>query len=215
MSILGFRVLRSLNCEINPTYMSIYQLKIKLKGTKKPPVWRQVQVPSDITFWELHMIIQGAMGWYNAHLHQFYLTNPNDAIGIPSDFDDMLDGSKIKITRWLKAEKDKVNYEYDFGDGWEHEVVLEKVLAPEPKTTYPRLVAGKGACPPEDCGGIWGYYAMVEALNDPNHPEHDDMVEWTGEDVWDPEDFDLEEHQKDMAAQYKIAKKHKPDELFM
>ena len=95
------------------------------------------------------------------------------------------------INKFFNAEKDKLTYEYDFGDGWEHDIVLEKILQAQPDLAYPRLTAGKCACPPEDCGGIGGYYEMAEAINNPNHPNHNNMVEWIGENEWDVKEFDL------------------------
>ncbi len=97
----------------------------------------------------------------------------------------------VPLSCVLQEPKDKIIYEYDFGDSWEHELLLEKVLAPDPAIRYPICVTGKRACPPEDCGGIWGYAELLEALASPNHPEHASMLEWAGDD-FDPEAFDLE-----------------------
>lgn len=159
----------------------IFQLKIKLRGSQKPPIWRQVQVPADINFQQLHAIIQGAMGWTNSHLHAFTDRRRNFSIGMPNDFgmDDMQDGRRLKVRKFFEAKGDALIYEYDFGDSWEHTVEVQKVLEAEPGETYPKLLKGKGACPPEDCGGIGGYYHLVEAINDPKHPDHEDMKEWT------------------------------------
>lgn len=177
---------------------SIYQLKIKLEGSQKPPIWRQVLVDPSINFQQLHAIIQGAMGWTNSHLHHFFDKRNNFFIGIPSEdgWGDTFDGRKKKIASYLKKEKDSLFYEYDFGDGWEHKVELQKILPLDTKLNYPCLLKGKGACPPEDCGGIWGYYDMVAALNNPKHPSHKDMREWIGLDQWDINEFDLELHRE-------------------
>jgi hypothetical protein len=186
----------------------IYQLKITLQGSSKPPIWRQVLVGSEINFQELHAIIQGAMGWTNSHLHAFTDSRRNFSIGIPdnSGMMDVTDGRKKKIITLLKKEKDQVLYEYDFGDGWIHTIELQKILSADDKLSYPYLLSGKGCCPPEDCGGIWGYYNMVEAINDPKHPEHDDLQEWTGLEAWDVDDFDLELHREDTWSAFKNAK---------
>jgi hypothetical protein len=170
----------------------VLQLKIKLLGSKKPPIWRQVQIPADIDFQQLHAIIQGAMGWTNSHLHAFTDSRRGFSIGMPDDFgmDDMQDGRKEKVKNYLSAKGDTLIYEYDFGDGWEHAVEVQKVLEAEAGETYPKLLKGKGACPPEDCGGIWGYYHLVEAINDPKHEDHEDMVGWTGVEEWDVNEFD-------------------------
>lgn len=185
------------------------QLKIKLDGSSKPPIWRQVQVPATINFQELHAIIQGVMGWYNAHLHQFTDRRRNFNIGIPSDFDmmDTQDGRKVKISRYLSSVGDKILYEYDFGDGWEHTVEVQKVMPAEKGQQYPRLLKGKGACPPEDCGGIWGYYNLVEAINEPSHESHEDMKEWMGVDHWDVNEFDQAEAEGSLKSAYASAKK--------
>ncbi|MGH1436637.1 MAG: plasmid pRiA4b ORF-3 family protein [Lewinella sp.] len=179
--------------------MKIYQLKITLQGSSKPPIWRQILVASTINFQELHAIIQGAMGWTNSHLHAFTDSRRNFFIGIPdnSGMMDVTDGRTKKINTLLKKEKDHVLYEYDFGDGWIHTIELQKILPVDDKLRYPYLLKGKGSCPPEDCGGIWGYYNMVEAINDPKHPEHEDLVEWTGLEYWDVNEVDLELHREE------------------
>jgi len=171
----------------------IYQLKITLRGAK-PPIWRRVQVPSNITLGKLHHVIQAAMGWCNGHLHEFDI---NDRIyGQPMpDFGDLGLRSEVnvKLNKVITpTEKAKFHYVYDMGDGWEHEILLEKVLPPDPKVTYPLCIKGKRACPPEDCGGIWGYAEFLKAIKDPQHPEYESMRNWIGGD-FDPEEFSLAE----------------------
>ena len=100
--------------------------------------------------------------------------------------------NNIMITRLLRKEKDSLIYEYDFGDGWEHKIILEKVLPHDTSLDVPRCIKGKRACPPEDCGGIWGYQDLIEMINDTSHPEHEEMLEWLGGDL-DPEYFDVNE----------------------
>jgi len=180
---------------------NIYQFKITLENSK-PPIWRRIQVPEDYTFWDLHVAINDAMGWYDSHLHAFTRTNPRslrDVLRIHTEFEDddpwdldeeAKEESKTYIKDILTLEKPKINYEYDFGDGWRHYVVLEKILPKENGVEYPRCIAGKRACPPEDVGALWGYYDFIEAVNNPKHPQHEEMVEWIGEDSWDPEEFD-------------------------
>ena len=188
----------------------IYQLKITLQGSSKPPIWRQVLVASEINFQELHAIIQGAMGWTNSHLHAFTDRKRSFSIGIPEDEDfgmmEVTDGRKKKISTLLKKENDQLLYEYDFGDGWEHTIELQKILPADDKLSYPYLLTGKGKCPPEDCGGIWGYYNMVKAINDPKHPEHDDFVEWTDFEHWDTHELNLELHREETWDAFKNAK---------
>lgn len=194
----------------------IYQLKVALQDIK-PSIWRRIEVPSDTTLYLLHRTIQGAMGWTNSHLNQF-ITRDGEYYGIPSDdaFYDVTDERKIKIGHVLHKEKDSMYYEYDFGDGWNHKVVLEKILESEKGRTYPRLVKGKSACPPEDCGGVWGYADLVETLKNPKHPEHEDMLEWLeieSGDEFNPEAFDLEARQKEMMKSYHFGIKNKGKEF--
>ncbi|WP_114784266.1 plasmid pRiA4b ORF-3 family protein [Botryobacter ruber] len=173
----------------------IYQLQIALKGFK-PKIWRRVLVPSNMLLSDLHKVIQTTMGWTNSHLHQFikdrtfYAEKSED-----DDFWDEMDNvdyKKIKVSDLLKAEKDKMVYEYDFGDGWEHDVILEKILPMDKNTTLPICLTGKNSCPPEDCGGVWGYAEMLEVLKNPKHEEYESIVEWLGEE-FDPTYFDKNE----------------------
>ena len=189
---------------------SILQLKIKLQGSRKPPIWRQVLVPDDIDFQQLHAIIQGVMGWDNSHLHQFTDGSGNVNIGIPfdDDFSEIQDGRTVKINQYLSKKGDALLYEYDFGDDWEHLIEVQKVMAKEAGQKYPQLVQGKGACPPEDCGGIWGYYLLVEAINDPAHESHEDMIEWMGVETWNVHEFDLPAAQQRLARSFANASRY-------
>lgn len=175
------------------TSLAIYQLKITLRGAK-PPIWRRVQVPSEMTLDKLHQTIQLAMGWYDCHLHEFEIQG--QAYGQPMpDFDDFNIQSEqnVRLNQVVPPrEKFKFYYLYDMGDSWEHEILLEKVLPPDPEVRYPTCIKGKRACPPEDCGGIWGYADFLQAIQDPKHPEHQSMLEWIGGE-FDPEEFDLAE----------------------
>lgn len=158
---------------------NVYQLKITLKGMR-PPIWRRVQVKSSTTLSQLHLAIQAAMGWWNCHLHQFSIEGID--YGEPSsEYDwDLQDETRVKLSQVVKREKFKFFYTYDFGDSWEHEILVEKVLPRDPKVTYSRCLTGKRACPPEDCGGTWGYAEFLEAIQDAAHPEHDELLEWIG-----------------------------------
>jgi Plasmid pRiA4b ORF-3-like protein len=169
----------------------IYQLKITLDGSK-PPIWRRVEVADTVTLAKLHLIIQAAMGWTDSHLHMF--TVGGATYGVPDRDDEMeiRDERKIALNRLLSVPKQKLIYEYDFGDSWTHQVLLEQVVELEPGAAYPRCTAGKRACPPEDCGGVWGYASFLEAIADPAHPEHDEMLEWVGG-AFDPARFALAE----------------------
>lgn len=169
----------------------IYQLKVTLRHSK-PPIWRRLQVRSDTTLYKLHHILQIAMGWTNSHLHQFiaygvYYGEPDPYLEM-----DVVSERRTRLHQIVSDVKDKFLYEYDFGDGWEHEIVLEEILAPEPKVRYPRCLKGKRACPPEDVGGVWGYDEFLDAIQNEDHPEHATYCEWIG-DTFDPEAFDVEE----------------------
>lgn len=166
----------------------IYQIKITLRGAR-PPIWRRIQVPDNFTLAKLHRAIQVVMGWENYHLHAFTFDgleygDPDRELGIRSD-------QRVKLSQLGLQEKSRMRYEYDFGDSWEHELLVEKVLLPEPAVIYPRCVAGKRSCPPEDVGGIWGYAEFQEAIGDPAHPSHEELLEWVGGE-FDPEAFDIE-----------------------
>ena len=178
----------------------ICQLKITLRYMR-PPVWRRVQVPSDITLAKLHRIIQVAMGWYDSHLHQFIVGERY--YGVPSidEFSELelTDEKKARLSQVLSKSKQKMVYEYDFGDGWEHEILLEKVLQTDPGVRYPRCMGGARACPPEDCGGVGGYANFLQAISDPNHEEHDEYLEWIGGE-FDPEKFDLDLVNRELKA---------------
>ena len=171
----------------------IYQIKVTLEGSK-PPIWRRLLVRSDITLGDLHTIIQAAMGWWDYHLHQF--TVGETYFGVPHpDFDsymEMHDEEEVTLGQVAPREGLKVRYEYDFGDSWLHQVLVEKVLPPEPSQSYPVCIKGRRACPPEDVGGMWGYYDFLDAIQDPEHEEHESYLEWIGGE-FDPEAFDLDE----------------------
>jgi len=168
--------------------VQIYQLKITLKESR-PPIWRRFQVRSDVTLAKLHRIIQEVMGWFDGHLHQFIVGRIYYGVPDPDDLSETRDERKVRLDQILSVPGRKIVYEYDFGDGWEHEIVLEKILSPDPKTRYPRCLDGARACPPEDCGGIYGYADFLEAIRNPEHEEHEEMLEWIGGE-FDPEHFD-------------------------
>jgi DNA invertase Pin-like site-specific DNA recombinase len=172
----------------------IYQLKITLKDIR-PPIWRRVQVRSDATLAQLHWVIQISMGWTNSHLHSFNIQGNEYGVPMPEfDFDDMKvsDEQTVKLSKVIPGEKFKFSYLYDFGDSWEHEILVEKVLEVDPTFDYPNCLTGKRACPPEDCGGVWGYQNFLEVIQDPDHPEHEEMLEWVGG-FFDPEDPELDD----------------------
>ena len=171
----------------------VYQLKVALEGSK-PPIWRRLLVPGDIPLGDLHNIIQTAFGWWDSHLHQFIIGEIYFGVPHPAydDHFDMDDEREMRLHQITEHEGFKFRYEYDFGDGWLHQVLVEKILPPEPGQDYPVCIKGRRACPPEDVGGIWGYYYFLEAIGDPEHEAHDEYLEWAG-DEFDPAAFDLEE----------------------
>ena len=174
---------------------SIYQFKITLEEVK-PAVWRRIQVPSSYNFWELHVAIQNAMGWEDYHLHEFEILNLKTGRPqrIGSDgAEECISGRKVKIEDCFSMENNMAFYEYDFGDGWSHRIVLEKILPADPGKTYPLCLDGKRACPPEDCGGPWGYEELLEVLKNPRHADYKDVAEWIGDKNFDPESFKAEE----------------------
>jgi hypothetical protein len=178
-----------------------YQLKVTLAGPR-PIIWRRLLVSSSSSLKELHYILQVAMGWTDSHLHQFEAKGqlygkpgPELDLNLP-----MKDEARAALDQLLVREKDSMLYEYDLGDSWTHQIVLEKILPTSPQVKVPQCTAGARACPPEDCGGVFGYVELLKALKDPSHPEHDDMLEWIGDD-YDPTFFDLEAVNKQLARQ--------------
>ena len=171
----------------------VYQLRIDIIGAK-PPIWRRLLVPSDITLEEMHRIIQEAFGWWDAHLHMF--TKDGQRFSIPFEDDFMgasaEDERDVLLSDLLQKEEDTLRYTYDFGDNWEHTIKLEKIVQEE-NGPLPRCIKGKNACPPEDVGGLWGYYAMLDSLADPDDPEHEHWKGWVEGDSFDPTRFDLDE----------------------
>ncbi len=193
---------------------NVYQFKITLKRTK-PPIWRRIQVPENYNFHELHVAIQDAMGWSSAegnyHLHQFEMTNPTTKekkiIGIKHEEENLfkilgldplpiIQEESAKISEYFSITNvKKANYEYDFGDGWQHEVLLEKILPATVSKEYPQCIVGRRACPPEDCGGVRGFYELLEILADRNHKEFERYTKWLERlgygGTFDPAKFDL------------------------
>jgi hypothetical protein len=175
-----------------------YQFKIQLKGVTKPPVWRRVIVPEKLTFHEFHEVIQLAFEWQDYHLYQFspsgYGSNP--VIAVPSEDDweqPEMNAMKTNLNKFFTQAKQKFIYIYDFGDDWTHQILLEQRVAEDIK--IPVCLDGKGACPPEDCGGAWGYENLKIILADPTHEEYAEMKEWLGmeeDEEWDAGDFDVD-----------------------
>ena len=176
---------------------SVHQLKVTLMHLE-PPIWRRIVAPSDVTLAELHAVIQLAMGWHFSHLHDFRVgrvTYGDPDMLVESGDKDERQAYLAEIAPKLKK---RFQYLYDFGDSWEHEIVVEAVGPPEPGTRYPICLAGERACPPEDCGGVWGYADLLETLADPENPEREEMLDWLGGPI-DPEAFNLKEVNRRLA----------------
>lgn len=179
---------------------SILQFKIILNDST-PRVWRRILVPADYTFFALHCAIQDAVGWTDGHLHAFYVGKGKMSDRITIEFpnpegDDLYRGEtrderKEYVADYLGKITKQCIYCYDFGDNWSHTVLLERELPRSSKMIYPHCVAGENACPPEDCGGVWGYADLQKILKNPHHKEHADMLEWLG--LEDPKEFDPHE----------------------
>ena len=168
----------------------IYQIKVTLRDSK-PPIWRRLLVSGNAPLFDLHKIIQVSMGWTNSHLHQFIIDGEYYSIPSEEDWEPVIDERKYRMAEIASTERSKFIYEYDFGDSWEHEIVIEKILPIDPQTEYPYCMKGKRACPPEDVGGVWGFEEFLEAMKDPKHEEHESFIEWWGG-QYDPEVIDLE-----------------------
>jgi len=179
----------------------VFQVKVTLDGVADPPVWRRLLVPAAIRLDRFHAVIQAAMGWDNYHLHVF--SDGRAEYGVPDPELGYRDERKATLRDLIPHEGGRARYTYDFGDDWEHEVVVEKLLAAEPGMGYPVCVTGAGACPPEDCGGAWGYAHLREILADPADEEHDDMLAWLGLEKagdFDPHRFDVDKANRALTA---------------
>jgi hypothetical protein len=175
---------------------AVFRFRVELRDLA-PTIWREIEVPGSYSFWDLHVAIQDAMGWLDYHLHAFQSTetdsNGECEIGIPTD--DELQGSQETMASWEVPVRshftqigDHIVYLYDFGDGWTHDIILDAII-PCKSPQRVTCTGGERACPPEDCGGAWGYQTMLEALADATHERHEDMVSWIG-DSFDPEYFE-------------------------
>lgn len=170
------------------TEPKLLQLKCTLKNVR-PPIWRRLMVRSDTPLDRLHHILQLAMAWSDSHLHEFVANGAAYGIADEEWSNDVEDECHAYIADVASVAGDRLLYRYDFGDGWECDLVIEKVLVPQPGVEYPLCVNGRRAGPPEDVGGVWGYAQFLDALADPTHSEHEQHVEWAGGD-FDPEEFD-------------------------
>jgi len=167
----------------------ICTMRIELCGSD-PLIWRQVEVPTSMTLKAMHEVIQAALGWFDYHLWEF--TVGERRYGLPMDEDSgtepRVEAVKVRLRDVLAPGKTIMTYVYDFGDDWQHRLILTNIRQGDPDTEYPRFVAGERGAPPEDCGGLPGFYEKLEILADPSHPDHDELKGWFEE--YDPNDID-------------------------
>ena len=182
-------------------FKTVFQFKITLIGLE-PPIWRRIQVPCYYTFYDLHVAIQNAMGWTDSHLHAFEIEKKRPVrIESPYAVDELFEEAEgftpnISLARFFVKEKDAAIYEYDFGDGWRHEVLLEDIVLRKAGVKYPVCLDGQRACPPEDCGGPSGYDHLLSAVNNPRTQDDLELREWLGlkkGEILDPSAWDYKE----------------------
>lgn len=181
-----------------------HQLKVTLRGVR-PPIWRRVVVDGGESLHHLHDVIQAAFGWYDSHLHEFDIDGEHYGIPHEDDWTPVRDERRVSIGEIAGA--GKIRYTYDFGDNWEHDVIVEKSLPAGEAATVPDCIGGSRACPPEDCGGPWGYTELLKILADPDHPEHAERVEWLdwiGRSGLDPDAFNPASFADDLHTQQTI-----------
>lgn len=171
---------------------NILSLKVTLRGLK-PPVWRRPLVPGTMTLGDLHIAIQSAMGWENYHLHAFDIDG--EQYGDLQTVQAVADENRLTLNSLARSGVHRFAYTYDFGDNWEHTITVEKRVPAVEGQAYPVCIAGKRNCPPEDCGGVWGY---DELLADPDNPDHAEQFD----EDFDPEQFDIEHVNTMIAASF-------------
>jgi len=171
---------------------ALYQIKVVLLETD-PPIWRRFVVPSSVTLHRLHLVLQDVMGWTNSHLYRFQIRTKEYAEPNPDNEFCELDfknSRRTKLGQLVTKNGDVFRYEYDFGDGWDHMLLVEGILEYDHSARYPLCLTGERACPPEDCGGTHGYAELLEIIRDPDHEEYLDMMTWLGG-HFDPDSFDV------------------------
>ena len=178
---------------------AVLRLKVTLDDVE-PKVLRRIEVPADIKLDRLHLTLQAALGWTNSHLFEIRARDVGWGIPSPDWPDGPLDARKVKLIDVLEDAGTKtLRYLYDYGDGWEHTIKVERMTPAITDIAYPCLIEASGRCPPEDVGGPWGYAEMLEALADPEHDRHAEIREWVGDD-FDPHAFDAEPLRANVAA---------------
>ena len=175
---------------------TVHRLKITLRGIR-PPIWRRIEVPSDTSLGDLARVLEAAMGWLGGHLHMFDVEGVTYGTPDPGWDTDDLDEGEFRLDRVLPFVNSTMRFDYDFGDGWEHNVVVEAINPVDADVLYPRCLTGRRACPPEDCGGLSGYATIVAVVANPNQPDHADLRDFVPVD-YDPAYFDATEADIDM-----------------
>ncbi len=178
---------------------AVYQFKVTLRNVH-PPIWRRIQVWEDVTLAQLHRVLQIVMGWEDCHLHEFRISGNIYALPDLDDERKIIDVKRTRIHDVIQQVGTEFEYVYDLGDYWEHVLLLEAILQPAPDTPYPRCIAGERNCPPEDVGGSDGYEDYLEAMADPEHEEHEDMIAWRGS--FDPEAFSVEKINRQLEKKF-------------
>jgi hypothetical protein len=180
---------------------TVHTIKVTLAGSR-PPIWRRLELPSAIPLQRLHKVIQAVFGWED--YHSWVFETPSGRYGVADRELRIGSAAAKRLDQVAPGPKARFGYTYDFGDDWEHDILVEAVTDPQPGVAYPRCLTGRRACPPEDCGGIWGYEDLLEILADPAHEEHQERLEWLGldsADRFDPAAFDTAQANTALAQQ--------------
>lgn len=182
----------------------ICEIKVTLRDIS-PPIWRQIQVWEGDTLAQLHRILQVVMGWENYHLYEFRIGSKLYGPTDPEFGRKIIDAKRTRISDVLSGVGTQFEYVYDLGDNWQHDLLLEATLEPAPNTSYPRCIAGERSCPPEDVGSTTGYQSYLQAMADPHHAQHEEMMAWRG--PFDAEAFSIEKVNRDLARKFRAAQK--------
>ena len=170
---------------------TVYEMKVRIKGAR-PAIWRRFQVSGNITFYKLHRVLQEVIGWSDYHLYEFRVGKLLLGEPDPDYSHETKSARRVRLREIIIREMAKFTYIYDFGDYWEHEITVERIISSNEELRHPVCIEGKRACPPEDCGGIWGYSDLLRIIRNPAHEEYKEMMEWLGGE-FDPKRFDIDE----------------------